>query len=96
MANAVRARVELRPSRHKSPEEQFREMLHVFKRRCNEADIMHKYKEHEFFESKSAKKRKKKRDAELKAKKEREEQTMQARYGLGHRSKKRKKKNDNY
>lgn len=73
MANKVRARVELRSSRHKSPEEAFREMLHVFKRRCNEANIMHAYKEHEFFESKSSKRRKKKKEAELKANKEREE-----------------------
>tara|TARA_Y100000034_G_scaffold43496_3_gene53112 strand:- start:30731 stop:31021 length:291 start_codon:yes stop_codon:yes gene_type:complete len=95
MANVVRARVELRPAKHKTPEEQFREMLHVFKRRCNEANIMHTYKEHEFFESKSSKRRKKKREAELKQRKEREEQAMQARFGAGHRSKKRKNKKDN-
>jgi ribosomal protein S21 len=89
MANATRARVELRPSKHKSPEEQFKEMLHVFKRRCNEANIMHDYKEHEFFVSKSEKKRKKKREAEAKARKERQEQQARAN-GVVPRSKKRK------
>jgi ribosomal protein S21 len=89
MANIVRARVDLRPSKHKSPEEEFKEMLHVFKRRCNEANIMHDYKEHEFFISKSEKKRNKKREAESKARKERQEQSTRAN-GLAPRSKKRK------
>lgn len=87
MANAVRVRVELRTSRHKSPEDEFKEMLHVFKRRCNEANILHDFKEHEFFVSKSEKKRKKKREAELKARKEREEKNMRSN-GLVPRSKK--------
>lgn len=97
MASIARARVELRYSKHKTPDEQFKEMFHVFKHKCNEANIMHSYKEHQFFESKSAKKRKKKREIELRCRKEREEQLMRARYGVGHRvSVPKKNKNDNY
>lgn len=90
MSNAVRVRVDLRPSKHKSPEEDFKEMLHVFKRRCNEANILHDFKEHEFFVSKSEKKRKKKKEAIAKARKEREEQEIRANGGVAPRSKKRK------
>ena len=73
MANAVRLRVELRPSPNKTKEEQFREMLHVFKRRCNECGILSKYKDYEFFESKSQKERKKRRESELRKMKEKQE-----------------------
>lgn len=90
MANISRARVELRQYKHKSPDEQFREMLHVFKRRCNEASILHDWKEHEVFESKSSKRRKKKREAELKARKEREDERAQSNTAAS-RSKKRRK-----
>ena len=93
MSNVTRAKVELRPSKYKSQDEQFKEMLHVFKRRCNEANILHAYKEHEFFVSKSEKNRKKKREAEAKAKKERQEQNMRAN-GVAPRSKKKKRNND--
>ncbi len=81
MANAVRMRVELRPSANKTRDEQFREMLHVFKRRCNECGILSKFKDYEFFESKSQKNRKKKRESELRRKKEKDEQVSRGRRG---------------
>lgn len=70
MANKAKARVELRIGKYKTEKEAFEEMVHVFKRRCNEAGIMHSCKEHEFYESKSEKKRKKRREAQSKLKKE--------------------------
>jgi len=94
MANAVRVRVELRPSPNKTKEEQFREMLHVFKRRCNEVGVLSKFKEYEFFESKSQKNRKKKRESELRIRKEKEEQLSQRRRG-GSFYKKERNRDDN-
>ncbi len=83
MKNITRVRVVARPSNNKSQYEQFKELLHVFKRRCNEAGILSKFKEHEFFESESQKARKKQREAELRRKKEKEEEQMLKRHGAG-------------
>jgi ribosomal protein S21 len=44
----------------------FKEMLHEYKRRMNKAGVLHEYREHEFFESKSRKQRKAKRDMQKK------------------------------
>lgn len=58
MANVVRVRVELK-KKYNDPHKNFREMHAEFKRRVSNAGILHDYKDHEYFESKSEKKRKK-------------------------------------
>lgn len=61
MSNAVRVRVELRQKDGR--ERDFSVMFTKFKKTCAEAKIMHSYKEHEAYESKSRKRRRKKREA---------------------------------
>lgn len=63
MSNVVRVRVELRQKDGR--EHDFRVMFTKFKKACAEAKIMHAYKEHEAYESKSRKRRRKKREAEV-------------------------------
>lgn len=75
MANAVRAKVELR-SKYRDPDKNFKEMHQEFKRRVSNAGIMHAYKDHQFFESKSEKTRKKKKEAIKKARMVRIEQAV--------------------
>jgi ribosomal protein S21 len=69
MANVARVRVELKNhNSHASYDERdkdFRIMFSKFKKQCSDAGIMHAYKQHEHFESKSRKIRRKKREAEL-------------------------------
>jgi ribosomal protein S21 len=68
MANAVRVRVELKQnggSSHEDREIAFRKMFAVFKKMVTDSGIMHSYKEHETYESKSIRKRRKKREAEI-------------------------------
>ncbi len=62
----VRVRVELK-KKYTDPDKNFREMFQEFKRRVSNAGILHDYKEHQYFQSKSEKRRKKKRDAAQKA-----------------------------
>ena len=63
MARKVLVRAELKNSIDR--ERDFKYLLISFKRKCNESNIMHDYKEHEYFESKSRKARKKKRETTL-------------------------------
>lgn len=65
MANKSRVRVELR-KKHGDPYRNFKEMLQEFKRKVSNAGILHDFKEHQFYESKSEKKRKKRKEAEKK------------------------------
>jgi ribosomal protein S21 len=68
MANAVRVRVELRENRHADHDERdsaFKRMFTAFKKQCSEAGVMHAYKQHETFESRSRKRRRKKRESEV-------------------------------
>jgi ribosomal protein S21 len=65
MSNIARVRVDLK-NKHRDPERNFREMFADFKRRVNTSGIMHDYKEHQYFESKSGKKRRKKKEAQKK------------------------------
>lgn len=65
MANAVRVRVELK-KKYNDPHKNFKDMFAEFKRRVSNAGIMHDFKEHEFYESKSEKARKKKKAAKKK------------------------------
>lgn len=62
MANATRVRVELK-KKYNDPHRNFKEMFTEFKRRVSNAGIMHEYKEHQFYESKSEKARKKRKAA---------------------------------
>ncbi len=61
--NISRVRVELNPK--DDPEVAFKRMFVNFKIACVDAGIMHIYKQHEVYESKSRKKRRKKREADL-------------------------------
>ena len=63
MANAVRVRVELRQKDGR--EQDFKVMFTKFKKACADGKVMHAYKEHEAYESKSRKRRRKKREAEI-------------------------------
>ena len=58
----ARVRVELKPG-VRYDERAFRLMFQEFKRKCSEAQIMHIYKEHQYFESKATKDRKKRRES---------------------------------
>lgn len=57
----ARVRVELKPG-VRYDDRAFRVMFQEFKRKCSDAGIMHTFKEHQFFESKSVKARKKRRE----------------------------------
>jgi ribosomal protein S21 len=61
--NVTRVRVEINPK--DDPEVAFRRMFGAFRIACTDAGIMHTYKQHETYESKTRKKRRKKREAEL-------------------------------
>lgn len=65
MANIARIRVELK-RKYNDPEKNFKDMFHEFKRRVNSSGIMHAYKEHQYFESKSQKDRKKRKESAAK------------------------------
>jgi len=66
MASATRVRVELSNRSYQDRERSFKILLTKFKRECNNLGIMHDYKEHQFFESKSRKARMKKKEATIK------------------------------
>lgn len=59
MAKVVNIRVELK-RKSGDPERNFKDMLQDFKRKVNTSGILHEYKEHQTYESKSEKKRKEK------------------------------------
>jgi len=65
MSRIVRVRVELN-KKHGDPQRNFKDMLQEFKKRVSNAGILHDYKEHQYYESKSEKKRKKRKEAEKK------------------------------
>ena len=62
---ATNVRVEIK-KKYNDPQRNFKEMFTEFKRRVSNAGIMHEYKEHQFFESKSEKARKIKKAAKKK------------------------------
>ena len=62
-SNITRVRVEANSK--DDPDYAFRRMFIAFKIACTDAGIMHTYKQHETYESKTRKKRRKKREAEL-------------------------------
>ena len=96
MANVVRVRVESEwkgnspNDRHRA----FKQLFTAFKRRVDNAGIMHSYKEHQRFESNSSKRRRKKREAELRHKQEQLERRILSgeRVNLPGKKKKKRKK----
>ena len=70
MANKVNVRVELKkkyPDRDVSVNNRnFKEMMQTFRKLVNNSGVMHEYKEHQTFESKSEKRRKKRKEARKK------------------------------
>jgi ribosomal protein S21 len=66
MANVVRVRVELK-KKYNDPYKNFKEMFQEFKRHVSNAGILHDYKEHQYYESKSEKDHKARRDSAKKA-----------------------------
>lgn len=69
MASATRVRVELR---HYNPnasaderDSGFRQMFKAFKKQMSDSGVLHTYKQHETFESRSRKRRRKDREAEV-------------------------------
>lgn len=60
MANLARVRVELK-KKYNDPDKNFREMFQEFKRRVSNSGLLHDYKDHQFYESKSERKRKARR-----------------------------------
>jgi len=96
MANVTRVKVEAKWTGN-SPNERHRSFKHLFtefKRRVDLAGIMHDYKEHQRFESKSSKRRRKKREAESRHKQEMLEKRILAGERIstpGRKKKKRKK-----
>jgi len=58
MSNVTRVKVELK-KKHNDPQRNFKDMLQEFKKRVSNAGILHDYKDHQFYETKSQKKRKK-------------------------------------
>jgi ribosomal protein S21 len=69
MANIPRVRVELR-NKYNSREQNFKEMFQEYKRQMNNAGVLHEYKDHQEFESKSSKNRKKKKETSKKLRQE--------------------------
>ena len=63
MSNITRVRVEINSK--DDSEIAFKKMLIGFNRACTEAGVMHHYKQHETYESKTRKKRRKHREAEI-------------------------------
>lgn len=66
MANIARVRVEARRARNDSFSEReriFKALLQEFKKRVNEAGILHEIKEHQYYESPSEKNRKARKDS---------------------------------
>lgn len=63
MSNVARVRVEANPK--DDPDVAFRRMFIAFKSACTDAGIMHTYKQHETYESKTRKKRRKQRESEV-------------------------------
>jgi ribosomal protein S21 len=61
--NVTRVRVEINPK--EDGDVAFRKMFAAFKSACMDARIIHTYKQHETYESKSMKKRRKKRESEI-------------------------------
>lgn len=61
--NVTRVRVEANPK--DDPEVAFKRMFIAFKSACTDAGVMHTYKQHETYESKTKKKRRKQREAEI-------------------------------
>lgn len=62
MGNIARVRVELK-KKFNDPERNYEALLREFRQRVNHRGIMHDYKDHEYYESKSEKKRRKKKEA---------------------------------
>lgn len=60
-----RVRVELK-KKFNDPDKNFKEMLQEFRRRVSNAGIMHDFKDHQYYESKSEKRRKAKRNSQKK------------------------------
>lgn len=65
MANLVRVRVELK-KKYNDPDKNFREMFQEFKRRVSNSGLLHDFKEHQVYESKSERKRKARRASKKK------------------------------
>lgn len=62
MSNIVRIRVEIK-KKYSDPHKNFKEMFQEFKGRVNKSGILHDFKDHQYYESKSEKNRRKRRDA---------------------------------
>jgi len=56
-------RIEIK-KKYNDPQKNFKEMLKEFNRRVSNAGLIHAYKEHRFFETKSEKRRRKKKETE--------------------------------
>lgn len=63
MGSKRNVRVEANPK--DDPEVAFRRMFIAFKIACTDAGIMHTYKQHETYESRTKKKRRKQRESEI-------------------------------
>jgi ribosomal protein S21 len=77
MANVTRVKVELK-KKYNDKEKNFKDMMHAFKRACQDAGILHELKSRQFYETKSEKKRRKRRESENKIRLERLEQKILA------------------
>jgi ribosomal protein S21 len=65
LGKPARVRVELK-RKFNDPDKNFKEMLHEFRRQMTKSGIMHDFKDHQFYESKSEKIRKAKRSSQKK------------------------------
>jgi len=61
--NMARVRVEVNPK--DDSDVAFRRMFIAFKSACTDAGVMHAYRQHETYESKSRKKRRKRKESEI-------------------------------
>lgn len=77
MSHPARVRVENK-EKYNDPYKNFKEMFGEFKRQVSSAGVLHDYKEHQTYESKSEKERKKKREAAAKRRMEFVEQKILA------------------
>jgi len=66
MSNVVRIRTELK-KKYNDPDKNFKEMLQAFRREVSKSGIMHDFKDHQFYESRSEKDRHIKRASQKKA-----------------------------